>query len=773
MNIPVKKPVWITLSLLGLILLFQNSLSAQSNAIQLKVLCNHDQRVLVGVSFYVPKIEKGRVSDNDGYLNWAIPTSIDTANYVLVRHIGFRPLETTIGQLLSQKVLELEEVGFEASEIVIKAKNEQNKARIATTIDKQQITTLSDKTLAGMLSAESGISSTGMGDAMAKPVIHGLFGDRIALVKNGMTIQAHLWSREHAPPIGGLQSRSKLTLFKGASTVLLSEQALGGTVVMDSYLPGDFGYQNAVFTDIQSNGFGAASGFEYGEQKESFRWKLGWYGSANGNTTTPNYRVQNSGRRTNELQFAMQGNRPSGLSWEVFSGWNRQHFGVPNVAHIGNLDDLEEALERGRPLNSSDISYGLDSPKQLVDHLDIQTIIKKEGANGAVFSLNSAIQLNARQEFDIRRGGRSESPVTDLRLLDIQLKPSWLIPNGANQYFTFGFDWNWQKNNNISGTGIRPFIPNYTTGRIAAFALWAIKGSNWDIELGSRVGYRYLDAAYFNEFGSLNNRQRSFIPFSALAAFVYEGIDFLHLKIESGIGYRAPNVAELFASGLHHGASNYELGDPNLNAELGWKSLVQADFHLSEKLLFTTTFHSNLVDNYVFLRYSGANTFTIRGAYPVFEYVQDQAWISGADAQLSLATSQKFKSSVQASYLRASRAGNLPLPDIEPFNARFKQEWMLPVEGKLERYHPVLSWEVQYVDEQTRFIDEELFAAPPPAYALLNAGLRMKSNHERKWTFALQANNILNTEYRRYLDRLRFYVHQPGFNILANLTYEF
>jgi hypothetical protein len=57
----------------------------------------------------------------------------------------------------------MDEVGFEADEIIIKAKSSENIARIAATIDKQQITTLSDKTLAGMLSSENGLSSTGMG----------------------------------------------------------------------------------------------------------------------------------------------------------------------------------------------------------------------------------------------------------------------------------------------------------------------------------------------------------------------------------------------------------------------------------------------------------------------------------------------------------------------------------------------------------------------------------------------------------------------------------
>jgi iron complex outermembrane receptor protein len=367
----------------------------------------------------------------------------------------------------------------------------------------------------------------------------------------------------------------------------------------------------------------------------SISWKLGWYGSANGNTTTPNYRVENSGRRTNELQFAIKGTKPNGFDWHFFSGWNRQHFGIPNVAHIGNLDDLDESLERGRPLSSSDISYGLDSPKQLVDHLDLQGIIKKEGQKGVVFSVNTGLQLNIRREFDIRRGGRSDQAVADLRLFDFQIKPTWLFQLSNRQFVKIGLDWNWQKNNNISGTGIRPFIPNYTTGRLALFALWSKSTADLDLELGTRIGYRYLDAAYFDQFGELSNRQRNFVPFSALGALVYDGLENIHLKVESGLGYRAPNVAELFASGLHHGASNYELGDPNLAAELGWKSLIQADIHIVDNLLFTTTVHSNLVENYVFLRYSGENTFTIRGAYPVFNYVQEQAWIRGLDGELS------------------------------------------------------------------------------------------------------------------------------------------
>ena len=49
------------------------------------------------------------------------------------------------------------------------------------------------------------------------------------------------------------------------------------------------------------------------------------------------------------------------------------------------------------------------------------------------------------------------------------------------------------------------------------------------------------------------------------------------LRINYSTGYRAPNLSELFADGMHHGTARYYVGDQNLSEE---KS-SQIDFSIS------------------------------------------------------------------------------------------------------------------------------------------------------------------------------------------------
>ena len=61
--------------------------------------------------------------------------------------------------------------------------------------------------------------------------------------------------------------------------------------------------------------------------------------------------------------------------------------------------------------------------------------------------------------------------------------------------------------------------------------------------------------------------------------------------------------------------------------------------------------------------------------------------------------------------------------------------------------------------------------APPPGYALLNLMIS-KTWHENH-TFQLGAQNLLNTPYRNYLDRWRYFADQPGINVYVRYTFTF
>jgi iron complex outermembrane receptor protein len=70
--------------------------------------------------------------------------------------------------------------------------------------------------------------------------------------------------------------------------------------------------------------------------------------------------------------------------------------------------------------------------------------------------------------------------------------------------------------------------------------------------------------------------------------------------------------------------------------------------------------------------------------------------------------------------------------------------------------------------ETTELID---VSTPPNAYHLLNfnSNIDLNTTSKSKLTLGLTVSNLLNTSYRNYLNRLRFYADDLGRNFLLNL----
>ena len=72
-------------------------------------------------------------------------------------------------------------------------------------------------------------------------------------------------------------------------------------------------------------------------------------------------------------------------------------------------------------------------------------------------------------------------------------------------------------------------------------------------------------------------------------------------------------------------------GNPDLNVENNFKTLLSIDWDGNEQLHFQFVSYIQSVDNYIFLEPTGEFILTIRGAYPLYRYNQTQAMIYGID----------------------------------------------------------------------------------------------------------------------------------------------
>jgi len=174
---------------------------------------------------------------------------------------------------------------------------------------------------------------------------------------------------------------------------------------------------------------------------------------------------------------------------------------------------------------------------------------------------------------------------------------------------------------------------------------------------------------------------------------------------------------------------------------------------------------------------------TNRGVFPVESYQQVKARMLGVDvdAELSILDNLKWKSGY--SVLRGDDlTNNQPLILMMPARNRNSIEIMLHKPSQFyvtlendnvfrQKRYPIANLPVTFIKdgvERSEIVD---FSTPPAAYTSFNATLG--ANLFKHLNVNFRINNLFNTEYREYLNRLRYYMYEPGRNLVVTLKYNF
>ena len=78
----------------------------------------------------------------------------------------------------------------------------------------------------------SGVSTLSTGSNVAKPIVHGLHGNRVLIINNGVRHEFQNWGDEHAPEIDPSLAQD-ISVVKGAATVRYGPDALGGVLLIN------------------------------------------------------------------------------------------------------------------------------------------------------------------------------------------------------------------------------------------------------------------------------------------------------------------------------------------------------------------------------------------------------------------------------------------------------------------------------------------------------------------------------------------------------------
>ena len=771
------------------------------------VLDFHNGEPIVGATLQIKNSQLHTISDSNGkfFINNLCESFIE----LIVSHIACdkKTLEIDIKDDL-QTTIYLEHHIEELEMIAIKGNNSNIGAISAQKekIDKKTIDNFSSESLGTILKQAKGVSSINTGNKIVKPVINGLHSSRITIMNNNVRMEDQEWGIEHAPNID-INAIENITIIKGSNALAYAGDAIGGIVVLkpQRYLNKDTLFGKTI-VGFQSNG----QGYNLNSML-SKSFKNGWFANGNigykqnGDLKSPDYNLTNTGAKSFSSNIIM-GYQKFEYGFEANLSYIDNIMGILSASHIGNVGDLVNAIDNEEPLIIDDFSYAINSPKQEVAHLLGKINFYKRFSTLGKLSVQYDYQNNHRFEFDKRIGDDRDKPAVDLKLITQNLKSDLIIDKFDDSKIYLGVTGKYQENIANPETGVRRLIPDYEKTDFSFYGIWnTTYNDKLAADLGIRYDYNFIDAQKYyitsrweergynedfsdfvvNDLGTqlLTNPTFTYHNISLSAGLIYTINKNNNLTLAYGLSSRPPNASELFSDGLHHSAARIELGDLRLTKELS--NRVGLSYQLeNNKINLNIDAFSNQINDFIYLKPTGTQS-TIRGAFPVWEYFKTNALLVGVDTSFDYQFTESWSLNSSLSYVYGQNTEeDIPLIDIPTFklnnalnyklkkwnhlNVRLAHEWA----GKQNRY-PNYNFET-YIPTTEEYLEVDI-STPPNAFQLIHlyGDVTFLFNEKMNLNLMLGITNLFDTNYREYLNRLRYYADDTGRNITIQIKFNY
>jgi iron complex outermembrane receptor protein len=649
----------------------------------------------------------------------------------------------------------------------------------STTLQSAAFQVNAGKPLGEMLKEVSGVTSLQSGPTISKPIIHGLHSNRILLINNGIRLEGQQWGAEHAPEIDPF-TVGKVTVLKGAAGLRFGSDAIAGVVLLEPY---EFNTEKGSKADVRL--LGSSNGQQGGVSarlERTFGGKFNGMGirlqgtlKNAGNVKTPTYYLANTGMREKDASLLWQLNRKRlavELSGAVFSS----HIGVFSGSHVGNLDDLLAAFSAAQPLDSAGFTRSIQRGFQQVQHASLKGRVCYHFSESKKLEAVYGVQQNRRKEYDAGLPFSADplvmiAPQADFKISTHTFDLLYSSHLWKQYQWTLGSSFITQ-GNVFQGLEYRALIPNYRNYGSGAFAALTRQWKKWKAEAGLRYDYRWLEC-YRLDYTTLESYavQRSFSNWSFSSGASYTLSKKLSLNLHAGSAWRAPNVNELYGNGVHQSAASFEIGDSTLTSERAYQISVSSVWE-TEKSRFELGFYRNQIDHFIYLRPLLQPIVTIAGTYPAFQQTQVNAVFSGMDVDAKTQVYRGLKIGGKLALIQGiNRSTNEYLVYTPPTRA----DVYVLLEGKAadNGVKPFIRLSGQYCAKQTHVPLNSDYVAPPAAYYLmhLDAGMNLGKKHPIELGFSVW--NMLNTSYREYLNRFRYFANEQGRSFVLKLHYTF
>ncbi len=677
--------------------------------------------------------------------------------------------DTTIKIKLNHKDVQLDEVN------VTVAKKESHSTQQVATLEAKQLEQLRGLSLGESLSKVSGVTTLNTGATISKPVIHGLHSNRILILNNGVRLEGQQWGSEHAPEIDPFMAQ-KLSVIKGASSLQYGSDAIGGVILVEPNhlpeIPGISGEFN--FAGYSNNAEGNFSATLEGNHASvpALSWRVQGTYKRGGNVRSPHYWQKNTGVEEGDFSATLAWKKPN-YGFELFYSRFQTRLGVLSASHLGNLTDLNRAINSNVPLELSGFTYTIGRPYQNVEHDMAKARAYIQTGKAGNLDIAFAWQYNLRKEYDKHLPYNNQLasknlPGFQFQIQTLTLDVIWQHRIVKNFSGTIGFNGMTQTNEFRYGY----FIPAFWNFSGGLFAIEKWRKDRLELEAGARIDYKWLQV-FIDHNGENGTYTFNYVVPSGSVGMEYHINEKVKWNMNLGTAWRAPQANELFANGLHHGAASVEIGDKTLKPELAYS--FTTGIHTATKYFDADVeLYENLISHFIYLQPVQPATLTIRGEFPTFRYKQTNASLTGADIDLvakPLKGLELFsKTSLLFAYDLTSRDWLTQMPP---------QRFENGIRYTLRDFTHVK--EIYFGVSVTNVLQQKLipqndsdYAAPPKAYWLLNfeAGFKLQFKKQAVH-FSVTVTNLANVSYRGYLDRFRYFTDERGVNAALRIRVPF
>lgn len=739
--------------------------------------------------------ELGAIADKNGAFE--ISNLCESEIHLEVSFLGYKTVTHHHDKHHPSPVIYLAPDQLELESVVIETSRAGEIESLA--IQKQDITMLSTLSSSlGELSNEiTGVSLLSTGANITKPIIHGLHSNRVLVINDDLRHGYQSWGQEHAPEIDPSHV-DQIEVVKGAGTVKYGPEALGGVILYNSKKPlFDQSFGGSFGSSYQTNGRAFSSQLSLGQGSHRFAWNMGAFGVYQGDLETRDYILSNTGKREYGASFGTFLHRPL-FDFRLSGSYFQQELGILRGSIVGNLVDLQNGIDRSIPNPTFPYTYDLSNPRQETKH----ALIRSDFSiflNDHILNLKYGIQQNLRKEFDIRRGENNERPIIDLELISHTIETEWIQPTKGQWNGSTGIQFYSQNNDNKPGTNTINFVPYYDIFNIGLYTVQSLTSEKTTYEVGLRFDHQSLSATDTVRETTIYTGDIDYSNVTFTLGVRKQINEGLSLFSNLGTAWRPPNVAELYAFGYHHslvqfGLWRYEVFPENDSISTS-RVQNESDFRVPSersikwvsgvelKTARTTAefvLYANQIKDYIFLRPYGV-TIQIAGTFPYFLYDQTDAFFVGSDWDIRFSHSGDLTSEVKLSYIHAFESKNQQaLLEIPPLNINYtlnhkRGSWNYG----LNLNYTATQWNAPPVIDPIEFQTNEVeidrnvifdFMSPPSDYFLLGGEVNYQTD---RWSGEFKIHNILNSTYRVYTDRLRYYADAPGRNFSLSLKYTF